>query len=264
MPSSYAFNPSSAVGVSRTRAAVSASSRQPQMVTSSNSGSSAKKSQQLQLQLQRKHSCENPSSRGSGYSSTRQQVESRQSNTSASAGRHLRSTPHQLQQPQRRGETAPTRPQAMVVLQSVSSFPLEVVRQSASHHSRSETEENVGFRADSPVARMSEHSAATTPRMNSRPADKIASVKQAISGTLWSRGVPKLRNPLYVTHPSMDRLPLPLIALNKSLGSDKRISVITHACAEFDHWDEQKHNMELQYGAANVLTLILSMHRRRR
>ena len=208
MPSSYAFNPSSAVGTSRTRAAVSASSRQPQMVTSSNSGSSAKKSQQLQLQLQRSNSA-NSSSRGSGYSSTRQQVESRQSNTSASAGRHLRSTPHQLQQPQRRGYSDSAASDGGSSISIQSSPGGGGVRQSASHHSRSKTEENVGFRADSPVARMSEHSAATTPRMNSRPADKIASVKQAISGTLWSGGVPKTRNPLYVTHPSYLSSPPP-------------------------------------------------------
>ena len=30
-------------------------------------------------------------------------------------------------------------------------------------------------------------------------------------------------------------------------------------CAEFDHWDEQKHNAELHFGAASVLSLALTM-----
>lgn len=33
---------------------------------------------------------------------------------------------------------------------------------------------------------------------------------------------------------------------------------ITNACADFNHWDEPKHNAELYYGAADVLTVYLS------
>lgn len=40
---------------------------------------------------------------------------------------------------------------------------------------------------------------------------------------------------------------------------EKRIAAITNACAEFDHADDIKHNVELQNGAANVLTKILSI-----
>ena len=47
--------------------------------------------------------------------------------------------------------------------------------------------------------------------------------------------------------------------LNKAIGHDRRIAAITNACAEFDHWDEAKHNAELQYGSANALSLHLSM-----
>ena len=47
--------------------------------------------------------------------------------------------------------------------------------------------------------------------------------------------------------------------LNSAIADDKRAIVITNACAEFDHWDESKHNAELHYGAADVLTLYLSM-----
>jgi hypothetical protein len=46
--------------------------------------------------------------------------------------------------------------------------------------------------------------------------------------------------------------------LNRSIGDDRRIVAISNACAEFDHWDEQKHNAELHYGAADVLTVYLS------
>ena len=31
------------------------------------------------------------------------------------------------------------------------------------------------------------------------------------------------------------------------------------ACSEFDHWDETKHNVELRFGAANVLSLLLAI-----
>ena len=47
--------------------------------------------------------------------------------------------------------------------------------------------------------------------------------------------------------------------LNKAIGHERRIAAITNACAEFDHWDEAKHNAELQYGSANALSLLLSM-----
>lgn len=46
--------------------------------------------------------------------------------------------------------------------------------------------------------------------------------------------------------------------LNKSLSDEKRIVVLNNACAEFDHWDEAKHNAELHFGAADVLTMYLS------
>jgi len=42
------------------------------------------------------------------------------------------------------------------------------------------------------------------------------------------------------------------------MSDEKRIIAITNACAEFDHWDEAKHNAELHFGAADVLTMYLS------
>jgi hypothetical protein len=48
-------------------------------------------------------------------------------------------------------------------------------------------------------------------------------------------------------------------ASESSGGHERRIIAITNACAEFDHGDELKHNIELQNGAANVLTRLLSM-----
>ena len=36
------------------------------------------------------------------------------------------------------------------------------------------------------------------------------------------------------------------------------MAAITNACAELDHWDEAKHNAELRYGIANILSLLLS------
>jgi protein-arginine kinase activator protein McsA len=39
---------------------------------------------------------------------------------------------------------------------------------------------------------------------------------------------------------------------------EKRIVAITNACAEFDHADDIKHNIELKNGAARVLTKMLS------
>lgn len=47
--------------------------------------------------------------------------------------------------------------------------------------------------------------------------------------------------------------------LNKAIGHEKRIAAITNACEEFDHWHTEKHNIELQLGCSNVLTLVLSM-----
>jgi len=47
--------------------------------------------------------------------------------------------------------------------------------------------------------------------------------------------------------------------LSRATGHDKRIAAITNACAEFDHKDENKHNSELQHGAATILAKTLSM-----
>jgi hypothetical protein len=47
--------------------------------------------------------------------------------------------------------------------------------------------------------------------------------------------------------------------LHRATGHDGRIAAITNACAEFDHADELKHNVELQNGAASVLAKVLSM-----
>lgn len=46
--------------------------------------------------------------------------------------------------------------------------------------------------------------------------------------------------------------------LNKSISDERRIDAIKNACVEFDHWDEVKHNAELHYGAADILTMYLS------
>jgi hypothetical protein len=46
---------------------------------------------------------------------------------------------------------------------------------------------------------------------------------------------------------------------SESSGIERRIIAITNACAEFDHGDDMKHNVELQNGAANVLAKVLSM-----
>ena len=50
-----------------------------------------------------------------------------------------------------------------------------------------------------------------------------------------------------------------IIDLHRATGHERRIIAITNACAEFDHGDDQKHNVELQNGAANVLSKVLSM-----
>ncbi len=47
--------------------------------------------------------------------------------------------------------------------------------------------------------------------------------------------------------------------INKAIGHERRIAAITNACAEFDHWDTEKHNIELQLGCSTVLCLVLSM-----
>jgi len=47
--------------------------------------------------------------------------------------------------------------------------------------------------------------------------------------------------------------------LNRAIGPERRIAAISNACAEFDHWDTDKHNAELQLGGANMLCLVLSM-----
>merc|ERR1740124_1809592 len=47
--------------------------------------------------------------------------------------------------------------------------------------------------------------------------------------------------------------------LHKAIGHERRIAAISNACAEFDHWDTEKHNTELEHGAANMLCLVLSM-----
>ena len=47
--------------------------------------------------------------------------------------------------------------------------------------------------------------------------------------------------------------------INKAIGHERRIAAITNACAEFDHWDTEKHNVELQLGCSTVLCLVLSM-----
>lgn len=47
--------------------------------------------------------------------------------------------------------------------------------------------------------------------------------------------------------------------INKAIGHERRIAAITNACAEFDHWDTERHNVELQLGCSTVLCLVLSM-----
>jgi hypothetical protein len=42
-----------------------------------------------------------------------------------------------------------------------------------------------------------------------------------------------------------------------SRSSERRIASITNACEEFDHWETEKHDIELLYGAAVVLTKLL-------
>ena len=47
--------------------------------------------------------------------------------------------------------------------------------------------------------------------------------------------------------------------LSKAMDQERRMAAITNACAEFDHWDTERHNIELQLGCSNVLCLVLSM-----
>lgn len=47
--------------------------------------------------------------------------------------------------------------------------------------------------------------------------------------------------------------------MQRAVGHERRIASIANACAEFDHWDEDRHTAEINYGAANVLSVILSM-----
>lgn len=47
--------------------------------------------------------------------------------------------------------------------------------------------------------------------------------------------------------------------LSKAIDQERRMAAITNACAEFDHWDTERHNIELQLGCSNVLCLVLSM-----
>ena len=47
--------------------------------------------------------------------------------------------------------------------------------------------------------------------------------------------------------------------LNRATGPERRIFAITNACAEFDHVDESKHNAELHFGAASILSKTLSV-----
>jgi hypothetical protein len=47
--------------------------------------------------------------------------------------------------------------------------------------------------------------------------------------------------------------------LNKAIGHDRRMAALSNACQEFDHWDTQKHDIEISLGAVNVLSLVLSM-----
>jgi len=46
---------------------------------------------------------------------------------------------------------------------------------------------------------------------------------------------------------------------SESAAQERRVVAITNACAEFDHGDDLKHNVELQNGAANILAKLLTM-----
>ena len=47
--------------------------------------------------------------------------------------------------------------------------------------------------------------------------------------------------------------------MSRHLTDEKRGAKLAAVCAEFDHWDEKKHNAELHFGAGNVLSLALTM-----
>jgi len=47
--------------------------------------------------------------------------------------------------------------------------------------------------------------------------------------------------------------------LNRAIGHERRIAAISNACDQFDHWDTDRHNAELELGGANMLCLVLSM-----
>mmetsp|Transcript_13841 Transcript_13841/g.15373 ORF Transcript_13841/g.15373 Transcript_13841/m.15373 type:complete len:515 (-) Transcript_13841:25-1569(-) len=49
------------------------------------------------------------------------------------------------------------------------------------------------------------------------------------------------------------------VDINRHLNDDKRKAKLVQACTEFDHWDDTRHNIELNKGAANVLALALTM-----
>lgn len=50
-----------------------------------------------------------------------------------------------------------------------------------------------------------------------------------------------------------------LLDLNKATDIERRIAALTNACAAFDHWDTERHNIELSLGCSTVLCLVLSM-----
>mmetsp|Transcript_5409 Transcript_5409/g.13592 ORF Transcript_5409/g.13592 Transcript_5409/m.13592 type:complete len:1089 (+) Transcript_5409:135-3401(+) len=48
-------------------------------------------------------------------------------------------------------------------------------------------------------------------------------------------------------------------SIDMSYSADKQVIALTNACAEFDHLDDSRHNMELQQGAAEILCKILAI-----
>jgi hypothetical protein len=51
---------------------------------------------------------------------------------------------------------------------------------------------------------------------------------------------------------------LELNQASESNSHERRIAAITSACVEFDHADEQRHNKELEQGAAKALTSFIT------
>ena len=49
------------------------------------------------------------------------------------------------------------------------------------------------------------------------------------------------------------------IDLNKATDIERRVAALTNACAAFDHWDTERHNIELSLGCSTVMCLVLSM-----